>query len=187
MVYVLELLRAESSKLLNERVNFLKEMKKNLAGEIKMISSNPCSTLSCWTVHFILLLDTVLGGAVAHSIELATLGQEIPGRSPLWPPAPYWTGRCQYNVTGLDRSHGLPTLSRVSQLLKLSDVSLGTRLRYSLVVDEDVKKPNKQTYKDTVLTSLQQQRIFAPHKTSSLPCAGNLYKTKVSQNNACTR
>ena len=29
--------------------------------------------------------------------------------------------------------------------VKLSDVSLWTRPRYSLVVDEDVKKPNKQS------------------------------------------
>ena len=33
------------------------------------------------------------------------------------------------------------------QHVKLSDVSLGTPRRYSLVVDEDVKKPNKQTKK----------------------------------------
>ena len=33
--------------------------------------------------------------------------------------------------------------------LPLSDISLGTRLRYSLVVDEDVKKPHKQTNKQT--------------------------------------
>ena len=64
---------------------------------------------------------------------------------PLWPPTPYWLGRCQYNVTGWDRGHGLPTLSRVWQhVKKLSDVSLGTRPRYSLVADEDVKKPTKQ-------------------------------------------
>ena len=31
------------------------------------------------------------------------------------------------------------------QHVKLSDVSLGTRPRYSLVVDEDDKKPNKET------------------------------------------
>ena len=31
-------------------------------------------------------------------------------------------GRCQYNVTGWDRSHGLPALSRVWQHVKLSDV-----------------------------------------------------------------
>ena len=42
-------------------------------------------------------------------------------------------------MTGLHRSHGLPALSRV-----LSDVCLGTRPRYSLVADEDFKKPNKQ-------------------------------------------
>ena len=48
--------------------------------------------------------------------------------------APYCLGQCQYN------DHGLPALSRVWQHVKLSDVSLGTRPRYSLVVDE-----NKQT------------------------------------------
>ena len=49
---------------------------------------------------------------------------------------------------GWDRSQGLPALSSVWQHVKLSDVSLGTRLRYSLVVDEDVKKPNKPTNSD---------------------------------------
>ena len=42
-------------------------------------------------------------------------------------------------------SHGLPALSRVWQHVTLSDVCLGTHPRYSLVVDEDVKKRNKQT------------------------------------------
>ena len=55
--------------------------------------------------------------------------------------------QCQYNVTGWERSHGLPALSHVWQHLKLSYVSLGTRPRYSLVVDEDVKKPTNQTSK----------------------------------------
>ena len=52
-------------------------------------------------------------------------------------------GRCHCNVTGWDRSHGLPTLSCVWQDLKLSDVSLGARPRYSLIVDEDIKKQKK--------------------------------------------
>ena len=60
-------------------------------------------------------------------------------------PAPYWLGRYQYNVTGWDKSHGLPALSRVWQHIKLSDFSLGTRPRDSLVVDEDIKKPNQPT------------------------------------------
>ena len=55
-----------------------------------------------------------------------------------------WLGRCQYNVTGRDRSHGLPALSRVWQFLNCQTSVFGTRPRYSLVVDEDVKKPNKQ-------------------------------------------
>ena len=47
------------------------------------------------------------------------------------------------------RSHGLPALSRVwlCQHVKLPDVRLGTRPRYSLVVDEDIKKPTNQTNK----------------------------------------
>ena len=53
------------------------------------------------------------------------------------------------NVTGWDRSHGLPAQSRVWQHVKLSDVSLGTRPRYSPVADQDFKKQSKQTNKFT--------------------------------------
>ena len=75
-------------------------------------------------------------------------------RSPqLWPPTPYRLGRGQYNVTGWDRSHGLRALSRMWQLVKLSNVSLGIRLRYSLVADEDVKKPTNQQNKLSFSTS----------------------------------
>ena len=72
-------------------------------------------------------------------------------RSPLWSPAPCWLGRCQYIVTGLNRTHDLPALSRVWQPLKLSDVMNGTHPRHSLVVDEDVKKPNKETISSEIL------------------------------------
>ena len=65
-------------------------------------------------------------------------------RFPLWPPPSYWLGRCQYNVTGWDRSHGLPALSCVRQQLTLLDDSLGLLPRCSLVADENIKKPNKQ-------------------------------------------
>ena len=40
-----------------------------------------------------------------------------------------------------------PALSRVWQHVKLSDVSLETCPRYSLVVDEDFKKPNNLSIK----------------------------------------
>ena len=39
------------------------------------------------------------GGAVAQSVERATPVQESQVRSPLWPPAPYWLGWYQFNVT----------------------------------------------------------------------------------------
>ena len=60
---------------------------------------------------------------------------------------PCWLGWCQCNSTGWDRSHCLPALCRVWQLVKLSDASLWTFLRYSLVFDAYVKKPTKQTNK----------------------------------------
>ena len=44
-----------------------------------------------------------------------------------------------------DSSHGRPVLSRVWKHVQLSYVSLGTRPRYSQVVDADVKKPTNQT------------------------------------------
>ena len=90
------------------------------------------------------------GNAVAQSVERAIPGEEVRVRFPLWPPDPYWFGLCQYTMTGRDRSHGLPTLSRVWQNVKLSDVSLGTRPRYSPVVDKDFKKPTNQTNQPNV-------------------------------------
>ena len=84
------------------------------------------------------------GWGGAQSVERWTPGEEVPGSIPAVAARSYWLGRCQCNVTGLDKSHGLPVLSRVWQHIKLSDVSLGTRPRYSLVIDEDVKKPNKR-------------------------------------------
>ena len=51
-----------------------------------------------------------------------------------------------------NRSHDLPALSRVWQHVKLSDVGLRSRTRYSLIVDEDVLKPTNQPNKPNHLT-----------------------------------
>ena len=80
------------------------------------------------------------GGAVAQSVEHVTPGEEVLGLIPTVAARSLWLGRCHYNVISWD-SHGLLALSRVWQHVKLSDVSLGTLPRYSLVVDEDIKKP----------------------------------------------
>ena len=54
------------------------------------------------------------------------------------------------------------------QYVKLSDVSLGTRPRYSLVVDEDVKKTNKETNTTPVATwsslSPEKENHFITYK-----------------------
>ena len=48
-------------------------------------------------------------------------------------------------ISPAETGHCRSALSREWQHVKLSNVSLGTRPRYSLVVDEDVKKQTKQT------------------------------------------
>ena len=74
-----------------------------------------------------------------------------------------WVG--VYNtVTGWDRSHGLPTLSRMWQHVKLSDVSQ----RYSVVVDEDVKKPDKQTHTAHETPTLTLSFDDYPRETETL-------------------
>ena len=69
---------------------------------------------------------------------------------------------CQYNVTGWCRSHGIPALSRV----KLSDVSLGTRPRYSSVTDEDVKKPMKQTNSEVLMGWNSEDGLYSLPQSS---------------------
>ena len=70
------------------------------------------------------------GGAVAQSVESATPGQEVPGSIPAV--AARWLGRCQYNVTGWDRSHGLQAMSHVWQHVNCQTLCLGARPRYTL-------------------------------------------------------
>ena len=54
-------------------------------------------------------------------------------------------------------------LSHVWQHVKLSDVSLGTcpHPQYSLVVDGDVKKPNKQVHCIILATNKRVQILFS--------------------------
>ena len=122
-------------------------------GDQKFITSGPDFMSAGWTVSvqlrkyptsgvnffFFFFGGGGGGGVVTQSVERATPipSEEVLGSIPMWPPAPYWLGRC----------HGLPALSRVWQHVRLSDVRLGTRSRYSLVFDEDIKKPTNQINK----------------------------------------
>ena len=45
---------------------------------------------------FLYLSAYLCGGAIAQLVERVTPGEEVLGPFP----APYWLGRCQYNVTG---------------------------------------------------------------------------------------
>ena len=100
-----------------------------------------------WSLHcdnkLIFNFCLLLGCVVAQWVEHMTPGQEDMGLIPA--SAPFWLGRCKYNVTHWDRSHGLSSVS-VRQLVKLSDVSLGSHPPDSLVADKNATKPNKQKF-----------------------------------------
>ena len=73
------------------------------------------------------------------------------------------------------------SLSRVWQHVNLPDVSLGTRPRYSLVADEDVKKPTNQTKPNqTIFSQGKWRNIFTSLSTwllqaSMIISLGELY------------
>ena len=69
---------------------------------------------------------------------MACHGQKVLDLIPT--PAPYWLGQCQYKVTGLDRSHGLPAVSLCGNMQNCQ-MSVLRLFGDSLVADEEVKKP----------------------------------------------
>ena len=88
-------------------------------------------------LSILILLSSMAVAIFPHvQVERATPGEEVLGSIPaVTARSLYWLGQSQYNVTGWDRSHGLPALSREWQHVKLSDISLAARSRYSLVTD----------------------------------------------------
>ena len=68
----------------------------------------------------------------------ATPGEDVMGSIPSVA-APYWLGRCHNIMLLAETGCVLSTLSHVWQHVKLSDISLGTHPRYSLVADEEAK------------------------------------------------
>ena len=99
--------------------------------------------LLCYTLIFFFFF--LGGGAVAQSAERATPGEEVPGSIPAVAARSLLFGSVSVQCDRLRQKSWSPHSVSVWQHVKLSYVSLGTRPRYSLVVDEDVKKPNKQT------------------------------------------
>ena len=60
------------------------------------------------------------------------------------------------------------SLCLVWQHVKMSDVSLGTPPRYSLVVDEDVKRTNQLNKQNLKLPSVQQAQSLRASVCASL-------------------
>ena len=110
--------------------------------ELVLLKDRCHSLMAGFTAPWLLvLLCGRFGSAGALWVERATTGQEVVGS--ILGAALSLLDRCQYNVTVWDRGHGLPALCRVWQHVNLSDVTLGTRPRDSLVAYED-KKPTNQ-------------------------------------------
>ena len=126
---------------------------------VRSMSSSVRHLLVCWKLYWPLRHGVGGGGGTGSSVGRALDScWGGPGvRFLLWPPAPYWLG--QYNVIGWDRSHGLPALFRAWQHVKFSDVCHLTRPRYSLVVDEVVKKQTKQKTKSVMKFSFFTSKL----------------------------
>ena len=75
------------------------------------------------------------------------LGQEVVGSTPAPSVRPLLVGPVSIQCDRLREKSRTSRSISVWQHVKFSDVSLGTRLRDSLVADEGVKKPSKQTDK----------------------------------------
>ena len=87
----------------------------------------------------------------------------------LWLPAPYWFGRCDR----LRQKSWSPSSVSCVASRKIVRFCLGARPRYSLVVDEDVKEPYKQTNNkfyilDTIFILLFQHRASGSKKILSV-------------------
>ena len=105
--------------------------------------------------------------AVAQWVEFTTSGQEVVGSIPAPGARSLWLDRCQFNVTrSRQKSWFLRSIS-VWQQVKLSDVSLRTHRRYSLVADEDVMEPtnhqpSKQSMCQKGVPSILHSRNISP-------------------------
>ena len=144
-----------------QKINFEKEMKSSKLfprvpiGKLdeRTLSGNSfrsrqdfrkCCSFNCSLIRLCIIIIDLLfccynmggggGGAVAQSVERATADEEVMGL--------------------------ISALSRVWQHVQLSDVSLETRPRYSLVTDEDVNKQTKQTNNQTNRQTCNLMRTY---------------------------
>ena len=85
------------------------------------------------------------GVAVAQLVERATPGEEVLGLIPSVAARSLLVWSVSVECDRLRQKSRSPCSASVWQYVKLSDVSLETRPRYSLFVDEDVKKPTNQS------------------------------------------
>ena len=85
---------------------------KKIAGKAKLATASALLMIATFLTAFVLTIIIsprvyLINGGCANSVERATSDGEVLGSIPAV------AARCQYNVTGGDRSHGLPALSRV--------------------------------------------------------------------------
>ena len=112
-----------------------------------------CKSKCMCTLYAHILFSFIRIIIVFSRLVLTETGLNIIALQCFLPPLYFYC--CGYSanlVTGWDRSHGLQALSHVWQLVKLSDaLSWGpSTIGPSTVVDEDVKKPNKQASKPRI-------------------------------------
>ena len=92
-------------------------------------------------------LSFKMGGTVAQLVKRATPNEGVVGLIPAVTVRSLLVRSVSVYGNWMRWYSWSPRSVCARQHLKLSDICLGTFLRHSLVIDEDVKKPNKQTFK----------------------------------------
>ena len=111
-------------------------------------------------------------GAVAQSVERATSGEDVPGSIPAVAARSLLVKSVSVKCDRLRQKPWSPSsISCVAARKNCQKLCLEARPRYSLVVDEDVKKPtnqpNKQANKVVVLTSFKKEGECSKHKSTT--------------------
>ena len=96
-------------------------------------------------LFFIFIGHRLNGGRDSSAVECATPGEEVPGSIPVVAARSLQVGSVSVKCDRLRQKSWSPSsVSCVAARKIVRRSCLGARLRYNLVVDEDVKKPNKQ-------------------------------------------
>ena len=114
----------------------LSDLEKHSSLQVSPTGKTKFQVTACWQICF------------GQSVEQAIPGEEVLGSIPAVPARALLVWLVSVYCDRLrQKSWSFRSCLVCGSTQKVSDISLGTRPRYSLVVEEDVKKPTNQTNK----------------------------------------